>query len=283
MSSFTEPILREESIRKRCPEYSLVDVGLLNRLIPYKEPEPYSLPQMRYAPATIHSMADQLARIETGRAGTSGTRVAQLRDAIQNRVIDNINIPSNVDETLAQQIQVDEITLLEQEINRLLLQQQQRDEAGDVEMEATSEAIDDALQGQINELETEIQDRLNQQDQGNLRGTVIGLNPRARPTFDLPSYEDRVREREQLTYTSAVGQATRRPTFDLPPYNVRMGIRNYGGSVQELTDEASRITGGALSRTRSGMREQEATETRDTGISTKERPVIEKSFIGRRI
>ena len=85
MSSFTEPILREESIRRRCPEYSLVDVGMLNRLIPYKEPEPYSLPQMRYAPATIHSMADQLARIETGRAGTSGTRIAQLRDAIQNK------------------------------------------------------------------------------------------------------------------------------------------------------------------------------------------------------
>jgi len=282
MSSFTEPILREESIRRRCPEYSLVDVGLLNRLIPYKEPEPYSLPQMRYAPATIHSMADQLARIETGRAGTSGRRVAQLRDAIQNRVINNINIPSSVDEILAQQIEVDEIALLEQEIDRLLLQQQERDEAGDIEMDATEQAIDDALQGQINELETEIDDRLNQQDQGNLRGTMVGQNTR-RPTFDLPSYEDRVREREQLTYTSAVGQATRRPTFVLPSYNQRMGIRNYGGSVQELTDEASRITGGAMSRTRSGMREQETTETRQSGISTKDRPVIEKSFIGRRI
>jgi flagellar biosynthesis component FlhA len=227
---------------------------------------------MRYAPATIHSMADQLARIETGRAGTSGTRVAQLRDAIQNRVIDNINIPSNVDKILAQQIEVDEITLLEQEINRLLLQQQQRDEAGDVEMEATSEAIDDALQGQINELETEIQDRLNQQDQGNLRGTVIGLNPRARPTFDLPSYEDRQMEKRG----TMVGQATRRPTFDLPSYEARQTNLDEAASRLRFMFNPATIS---VTELKNYVRENQLTPKKIDSMSSNELSNIRKDIL----
>jgi len=270
MSSFTEPILREESIRRRCPEYSLVDVGLLNRLIPYKEPEPYSLPQMRYAPATIHSMADQLARIETGRAGTSGRRVAQLRDAIQNRVINNINIPSSVDEILAQQIEVDEIALLEQEIDRLLLQQQQRDEAGDIEMEATEQAIDDALQGQINELETEIDDRLNEQDQGNLRGTMVGQNTR-RPTFDLESYD----VRQMKKRGTMVGQATRRPTFDLPSYEDRQTNLNQAAlSLKFLAPERATVT-----ELQNYVRENQLTAKQIEGMSSNELSNIRKDLL----
>ena len=137
-------------------------------------------------------------------------------------------------------------------------------------MEATEQAIDDALQGQINELETEIDDRLNEQDQGNLRGTMVGQNTR-RPTFDLESYD----VRQMKKRGTMVGQATRRPTFDLPSYEDRQTNLNQAAlSLKFLAPERTTVT-----ELQNYVRENQLTAKQIEGMSSNELSNIRKDLL----
>ena len=95
---YTERFFQEDEIRKRCPEYQSVGIGLLNKLIPYKHvaqtPENINpIPQIRYAPKTIHSMSNQIARINLGRGQASIDNINRATAQVQDNLLNVIARP----------------------------------------------------------------------------------------------------------------------------------------------------------------------------------------------
>ena len=96
---YTERFFQEDEIRKRCPEYQPVGIGLLNKLMPYKPvaqtPENLNpIPQIRYAPRTIHSMSNQIARINLGRGQASIDNINRATAQVQENLLNVVARPT---------------------------------------------------------------------------------------------------------------------------------------------------------------------------------------------
>lgn len=89
--------IREEDIRRRCPEYAPMTLQVLNKLYPTTEDtfettgRLKQLPRMVYAPSSIHQLSEQITRLNLNPSATS-EEVRVNEQMIEKQILENTGL-----------------------------------------------------------------------------------------------------------------------------------------------------------------------------------------------
>ena len=94
--------IREEDIRRNCPEYAPMTLQVLNKLYPVEEDtfettgRLKQLPRMVYAPSSIHQLSEQITRLNLSPSATD-IEVRAGEKMIEKQILEKVGLDETMD------------------------------------------------------------------------------------------------------------------------------------------------------------------------------------------